>query len=90
MQPVETVERRGDPLAHPVIMAGDTDSQSGNTPRRRHDRAALPLVAPVACATSPSNTHTNATPDFGKIHPSKPTSTDGVGTDAGLRRMRGS
>jgi hypothetical protein len=25
---------------------------------------------------SPSNTHTNATPDFGKIHPSKPISTD--------------
>ena len=40
--------------------------------------------------SSSSSTHTNATPDFGKIQQSKPISTEGVGTDAGLRRMRGS
>jgi len=40
--------------------------------------------------SSSLSTHTNATPDFGKIQPSKPISTEGVGTDAGLRRRRNS
>src|SRR5215831_15466942 len=37
---------------------------------------------------SSSNTHTNATPDRGKIQPSKPTSTDRVGTALGISSTR--
>jgi hypothetical protein len=47
------------------------------------------LVWAACVGSSLSSTHTNATPDLGKIQPSKPTSTDGIGTDGGLRTMRG-